>query len=538
MIARFSRLLLFLTYIQMMSASIYSQATFRPLPDLGFGGSAVDISNGGRIVGSVRSDGSSGAKLEPAVWANSEAKPELLPTGGLGGFANAVNSSGLIVGAKFVAFGSGNSPVYWINGVLKDLPTLGGGGEALDVNDSGFIVGYVRAGEGQLPALWRNDQLQVLPIPKLGFDTSVIEARANGINSNGEIVGTVRVAFGAESQSIKWVDGNYQKAALSTWLETRGVDIDDSGNVIVNGYLSLNGPRGVSLFSASGGTYKFSSPDYFADVWPTGLANDGTVVGFYSDYSTVPSGLQAAAWRKEKFIRLERPQGMRWALALGLNENGVVVGYVSDGVSGISTPGFWLIDENAASETPAEIDLTSAIGYPGQNVSISASVSEAEKPLAGELVSFEMGGNVIGTAVSDSRGIARIAIVIPAATKAGDHSMSATTADGVEDAATMTVKSIPTRTVLSDLTAQPGQSVRASGTLLNDLNRTPIRNQVVSIQIQGASYTAKTDAKGAFSLQYRVPKNQKRGSSISMQAIYPGNENHSKSSVQKTIRIR
>ena len=88
------------------------------------------------------------------------------------------------------------------------------------------------------------------------------------------------------------------------------------------------------------------------------------------------------------------------------------------------------------------------------------------------------------------------------------------------------------------MNAQPGQTVRASGTLVNDLNRSPIRNQVVAMQIQGASYTTKTDTKGNFSLQYRVPKNQKRGTSISMQATYSGNENHSKSSVTKAIRVR
>jgi hypothetical protein len=538
MILRLCRIVLFLTCVHLTPDNVYSQTSFKKLPDLGFGGSAVDISTDGRIVGSVVSNGTYGIKLEPAVWADFTSTPELLPTEGLGGFANAANASGLVVGAKFFTSGSGNSPVYWVNGVMKDLPTLGGGGAALDVNDSGLIVGYVRSGEGQLPALWQNDVLKVLPIPKLGTESSIIYATASGVNANGVIVGTIRVAFGSDSQSIKWVDTNLQTATSSTWLETRGIDIDDSGTVLVNGYLSLNGPRGIATYSASGEPYAFSSLDRFTDVWATGLSNNGTAIGYFFDFTTVPAGLQAGAWRNDRFFRLERPDGMRWAFPHGLNDAGTIVGSVSDGVSGISIPGYWLVDDNAAPETLTEIELTPAIGYPGQNVSVTAVITEDEIPVAGETITLEMGGSVIGAAVSNSQGLARLSFVIPAGAKAGDHSMSASIMNGAEDDASITVKSIPTRTALGDVTAQPGQAIRASGTLFNDLNRSPIRNQVVAMQIQGTSYTTKTDTKGNFSLQYRVPKNQKRGTSISMQASYSGNENHSKSSVIKSIRIR
>lgn len=538
MISRFFRFLLIIASLQMMSASVYSEIPFQKLPDLGFGGSAVDVSNDGRIVGSVVSNATNGIKLEPAIWKDFKSTPELLPTGGFGGFANAANATGLVVGAKFFTSGSGSSPVYWVNGVMKDLPTLGGGGSALDVNNSGLIVGYVQSGEGQLPAMWQNDVLKVLPIPKLGSESSIIYATANGVNASGVIVGTVRVAFGSESQSIKWVDANLQTATLSTWLETRGMDIDDSGTVLVNGYLRMNGPRGIATYSASGESHTFSSPDSFTDIWATGLANNGTAIGYFFDFTTVPASLQAGAWSKDQFFRLERPEGMRYSFPHGLNEGGTVVGSVTDGVSGTSIPGYWLIDENAVPETLTDIELTPATGYPGQNVSITALISEDENPVAGEMIMFEMGGSIIGTAVSNSQGLARLNFVIPAAAKAGAHSMSASTMDGVEDDAPITVKSIPTRTGLVDVNAQPGQTVRASGTLVNDLNRSPLRNQVVAMQIQGASYTTKTDTKGNFSLQYRVPKNQKRGTSISMQATYSGNENHSKSSATRAIRIR
>ncbi len=529
------RVTAFVLLVSMAAAdTVFGQSSFRPLPDLGFGGIAHDISRDGVVVGAVVIDASS--TLSPAVWRGLDSAPQLLPTDGRGGFANAINASGVVVGSKFAKVGAGNSPVYWVDGVMKELPTLGEGGQALDINDSGLIVGYVRSGQDILPSFWRDDELKLLPYPSIGTAGSIISAQANSVNASGTIVGTVKVAFGAESISLKWVNGTLQTAASDNWVETRGVDIDDSGNVLVNGYFDLNGPFSIATYSATGVSEIFDSPEYVRNVWGTAMANDGTVVGYFYDFSTVPSGLQAGAWRKDRFFPLSRPQGMRWSLPLAVSDSGTVVGYVSDGVSGTSVPGYWLIDDSGSNG--AGIELLPQAGFPGESVVLVASVTEAEKALPGETVTFELGETVIGKAISDAQGIARLNFAIPASAKAGGHEISASTSDGIEDEASLDVKWVPTQTNLARPTARPGQTIQASGTLVNGLNRTPLRNQSVVLRIQGTEFVARSNADGRFSVSYRVPRNARRGSAIPVQAVFPGNVNHARSTFESTIRIR
>jgi uncharacterized membrane protein len=109
--------------------------------------------------------------------------------------------------------------VVWIDGTPLELPTLGEGGSASDINDAGQIVGRVFLGEGSLPSLWTAGELKVLPLPTFGEVGDVLYASADRINSAGEIIGTVRVAFGSDSIALRWSNGQVRTVTSNTWKE-------------------------------------------------------------------------------------------------------------------------------------------------------------------------------------------------------------------------------------------------------------------------------------------------------------------------------
>ncbi|MFO0950197.1 MAG: hypothetical protein U0835_03410 [Isosphaeraceae bacterium] len=89
----------------------------------------------------------------PALWDSATASPRELPTDGLGGFATALNDRGQVVGVEFLKAGAGGGPVLWEGGTGRRPAHPRRGSAASDINADGAVVGYVRQGEGTLPAV-------------------------------------------------------------------------------------------------------------------------------------------------------------------------------------------------------------------------------------------------------------------------------------------------------------------------------------------------------------------------------------------------
>jgi probable HAF family extracellular repeat protein len=147
-------------------AAIWENGTVSLLtqPDGASGGAAEDINDSGVAVGTVWAPYGNAA-----VWSNGSV--QLLP--GLGGdfsSANAINSSGLIVGSSRITAGGASHAVLWKDGLAIDLNSLVADSGltlegATDINDNGWIVGVGHTADKQQFAFLLAPDAIPTPIP-------------------------------------------------------------------------------------------------------------------------------------------------------------------------------------------------------------------------------------------------------------------------------------------------------------------------------------------------------------------------------------
>jgi probable HAF family extracellular repeat protein len=157
-----------------------------------------------------------------------------LPTlGGNNGQASAINDRGQIAGfAENTTVDSGcppnriQLPVLWEKGKAQPLPTVGSDpdGVAFWINDRGQAVGYSGTCTAALHAVsWENGT--AFPLPDLGTG-----AIAQGINNQGQIVGTVGSPDGTTQYGALWQNGAITNlgtlpgdfAAIATGINSKG----------------------------------------------------------------------------------------------------------------------------------------------------------------------------------------------------------------------------------------------------------------------------------------------------------------------------
>jgi hypothetical protein len=416
----------------MVTTASVADVPFTPLADFGFGGSVYDINSTGAVVGVLRT--SAGLSV-PTVWTSTSATPTALPTEGRGGFASAINSSGEVVGQTFAPFGSGGTPTVWRNGVRVELPSLGGGGDARDINESGVIVGYVYSDGNLRPARWVNDELEMLEIPAFGEKGDSVWGIAESINSSGVITGNVRIAWdstgqaGSDSLALRWDDGEVSPA-VNQGLETKGVSVDNLGNILLNGYF---GATSAPAIARTNGT--LAVLPNLPGVWTiraTAMSRTGVVCGYFltSDPTTGLPRWKGVAWANgantTSATVLELPSGMAWAFPWGAGSNGVVIGEISDGQSGLSIPGYW-----AVPVTPTTLQSTAVNGAAGQPVVLEAVSTRQSTPNVGSSVAVSINGVSVGQAVTNSAGVARVAYTIPSSVQGSQLSVRYTDESGV-----------------------------------------------------------------------------------------------------------
>lgn len=407
MLYRFSMIFAMLLLLQQ---SVAGQVRFEPLVDLGFGATANDINGNGVIVGSVVADAS--LRQQPAIWENAQATPVQLPSGGLGGFAIAANDIGQVVGAINLEVGAGNTPALWDLGVLIDLPTLGEGGAAQDINNAGVIVGYVNSSGSQLPAVWEAGELRLLPLPEFGEPGDQFVGSANSINSNGEITGTLKIAFGSDSIALRWIGDSVSTVGLARWLETRAVDSNDQGSALINGYFDPNGSFELAIFRGENDIQFLPSPNEYSPVWGTALSPNEIAVGYFGDFTDGIYRLRAVAWVNGALESLELPEGFRWSLPIGVSSDGTVVGYISDGLTGNSIAGFWKI--GLESQEPTTLRTAVASGLPGATVNLTGRLINrtTRLPIRNAIVTMNHGGREL-SARTNAAGRFSMRITIP-----------------------------------------------------------------------------------------------------------------------------
>jgi hypothetical protein len=103
------------------------------------------------------------------------------------------------------------------------------------------------------------------------------------------------------------------------------------------------------------------------------MSRTGVVCGYFltSDPTTGLPRWKGVAWANgantTSATVLELPSGMAWAFPWGAGSNGVVIGEISDGQSGLSIPGYW-----AVPVTPTMLQSPAVSGAAEQPVVLEA----------------------------------------------------------------------------------------------------------------------------------------------------------------------
>jgi len=409
---RLSRSTLAAVTTAMLASTSFADVPFQQLADFGRGGLPNDVNAQGTIVGGVRAADDSGSV--PVVWDSPTATPVALPTVN-GGSASAINSNGQIVGLENFPVGAGAKPVLWENGQAFILPDVGNGGYAYDINEAGVIVGSVVTEAGEyLACRWVNRQLELLPLPEFsaGDPSQQVWSFAQSINSAGVICGTIQGQLGTPSLALRWTDAGVS-AITDQGLETKGISIDNTGGILINGYFLDGSSRGPARAGIDGSLSILPIPSgLFGGAPAVTMSRTGIAAGYFYDF-TEGTRIKAVAWPNDQFTPLELPKGMKYAFPSGVGNNGLVFGYVTDGISGVSVPGFWALDIGTASLTSGNTG-----GARSQQVQLAATSMRANRTNAWFSVSVQVNGAFAGRAITDANGVARLSYTIPANTSA------------------------------------------------------------------------------------------------------------------------
>ncbi len=169
----------------------------------------------------------------PVLWENGKA--QALPTvdGDPDGIAFWINNKGQAVGDSRNCTQTVLHAVSWVNRTASPLPDFGNGAAAQGINDQGQIVGTVGSSDGttQYGALWQDGVLT-----NLGLLPGDFGGIASGINNQGQVVGSNWDSNFNWSHAFIWQNGvmtdlNTLFPRSSNLLATMANKINERGQI-------------------------------------------------------------------------------------------------------------------------------------------------------------------------------------------------------------------------------------------------------------------------------------------------------------------
>lgn len=259
---------------------------------------AEAINSRGWIVGQSKSSPQAPPDGRATLWQGKSAT-DLGTLGGKSSNAVAINSQGWIVGTSDTSSKTVDGFV-WHDGTMTDLNVLTGSSFLpTGINDAGIIVGTHQTSTGLSPAVLRGTTVTDLPTPPADADNLPTHyGEADAINSQGDVAGYVSQNGGYNWHVIIWKhDGTTVEVADSK--ARNGILVGAINNADQVAW-STNGPPGGGVVWSEGSNHNLNPP-----CVPPACSNyDG-----------------------------------RGAAAYGINNHGVIVGWVSpSGVNVVLTP--------------------------------------------------------------------------------------------------------------------------------------------------------------------------------------------------------
>ncbi len=192
---------------------------------------------------------------------------------------------------------------------------------------------------------------------------------------------------------------------------------------------------------------------------------------------------------------------------LGVGAKAITITYAGD-VGFKATQGIGTL---TVSKVSTLLTPSNATGYIGQTINITAKLRRKADlvPLNGQTITFKSGGVALGSATTNSAGIATLSYTISNSAPAGIQTLSivfagdATYAASTK-AATLTVTKIPTSIKTTAFSGSPGATKSLTGILTRKSDGAALASQTLAYKIDGNLIgAAVTDATGKAALSYK-----------------------------------
>ncbi|MEO8634993.1 MAG: hypothetical protein ABI587_06930 [Gemmatimonadales bacterium] len=249
---------------------------------------ANDINQAGTIVGF--SFGSSLSFARAFVWERGLGMRALRDLGGNAGIAQAINSSGIVVGWAADSFGTVHAARWDAAGVLTDLNPPGGTSIAIDTTDAGDIIGWIfPLGAVQEHAhMWRADGAEI-DLGTLGGPLS----NGFGINNTRAAVGYADPHFPDENVAFIWEQARGMRP-LGYGPRSQAFAISDPGRSV--GLSISTGVTGLTTFRGVLQTLPDLAPGKPHVSGPTNVNRCGWIVGSSVDPNPASAALLPVVW--------------------------------------------------------------------------------------------------------------------------------------------------------------------------------------------------------------------------------------------------
>ena len=192
------------------------------------------------------------------------------------------------------------------------------------------------------------------------------------------------------------------------------------------------------------------------------------------------------------------------------------------------------------------LTLINPTGAPGQTVSLTARLRQTSGgvTLSGKMLTFQVDGAVVGTAATNSSGLATLAYAIPGNAAAGSHALTASFAGdsayksgSVTGTLTVTAPKANTTMTIINAAGTRGQAVSLTARLRQTVGGAYLSGRTLSFSVDGATVgTAVTGSTGLGTLHYVIPAGATVGSHV-LKASFAGDSGNNPSSVTGTLTV-
>ncbi len=207
--------------------------------------------------------------------------------------------------------------------------------------------------------------------------------------------------------------------------------------------------------------------------------------------------------------------------------------------------GIWRMPLPAASFVTTRLLIDNTSGTLGGTVNLRATLQRTDTlaGISGKTLLFSVDGVPVGSAVTNSAGVATRAYTIPESFAIGSKPVSVTfegdsTANPSSGTGTLTISRATAEIALDNQLARRGQTLDLQAVLRRQDNGAPIAGRTVTFKVAGSTVgSASTDTTGKATVPYTVPLNASLGSRA-LRAEFAGDSVYLSTARDATLEVR